>query len=79
MFNKIKIQFPNFKITPIGIETTTETIFYYQIWKVQVKNINLNNPQIILFWKMEEIILEYSKLDIYEEHLNYILESIAED
>lgn len=79
MFNKIKIQFPNFKITPIGVETTTETIFYYQIWKVQVKNINLNNPQIILFWKMEEIILEYSKLDIYEEHLNYILESIAED
>lgn len=79
MLNTIKIQFPDFKITPIGVETTTETIFYYQIWKVQVKNINLNNPQIILFWKMEEIILEYSKHDIYEEHLNYILESIAED
>lgn len=79
MLNTIKIQFPNFKITPIGVKTTTETIFYYQIWKVQVKNINLNNPQIILFWKMEEIILEYSKHDNYEEHLNYILESIAED
>lgn len=79
MLSTIKIQFPNFKITPIGVETTTETIYYYQIWKVQVKNINSNNPQIILFWKMEEVILEYSQHDIYEEHLNYILESIAED
>ena len=79
MLSTIKIQFPDFKITPIGVETTTETIYYYQIWKVQVKNINLNNPQIILFWKMEEVILEYSQYDMFEEHLNYILESIAED
>ena len=73
------VKFPNFEITPISIKTPIEEIFYYEIWKIQVNNVNLDNPQIILFWQRNKIILEYYEHYMYTKHLNYILESIAED
>lgn len=39
-----KINFPNFQITSTSIKTNKGEFFFYEIEKIQVNNINSDNP-----------------------------------
>ena len=75
----LQIGYKDIELTSLGIKNPAEDLFYYEIWKVQVAGCAGPNPQIILFCSNIKIIIVYDDLSTFEKHLNYILESMAED